>query len=111
MKIIYVADDGKQFDDEWDCKDYEWGLNHPHLKDIVCYDQEDRVLENIYSQDTYENVMHIEVPSDEAAKELRELGRYCGFCSYENIEEAGIYVWKDGINGGFVKVWRCKYIC
>ena len=39
MKIIYIADDGTQFDDEYACKDYEWKLNHPHLKDVHIFDK------------------------------------------------------------------------
>ena len=28
MKIIYEAFDGTQFDNEFECEDYEWKLNH-----------------------------------------------------------------------------------
>lgn len=38
MRTIYVADDGSIFDDEYECKDYEWELDHPHLKDVSVYD-------------------------------------------------------------------------
>ena len=34
MRIIYVADDGKQFDDEYECLNYEWRAAHPYLKDV-----------------------------------------------------------------------------
>ena len=39
MKIIYIADDGKEFDDEFECEHYEWALDRPHIKEIVCYDE------------------------------------------------------------------------
>ena len=35
MKILYQADDGTRFDNEWDCEDYENKLNHPYLKNIL----------------------------------------------------------------------------
>ena len=58
------------------------------------------------SEDTYSYTMRIEVPTDEAAKELREVGRYCGFCAYEDVDNAGTWVWEepDHLNGHFVKV-------
>ena len=106
MKIIYVADNGKQFDDEYECRHYEWLLNHPLLKEIICYDEDGEVLEDIFAQDTYEYTMKIFVPTDEVAKELQELGRYMGFCYYEDIDSAGTWVWKDfsRLDGRFVKV-------
>lgn len=48
MKIIYIADDGKQFDNEWDCEDYEWKLNHPNLKDVHVFNEEGVEFENIF---------------------------------------------------------------
>ena len=106
MKIIYIADDGKQFDDEFECEHYEWILRHPSLKEIVCYNEDGEVLEDIFAQDTYEYSMKIVVPTDEAAKELYELGRYMGFCCYEDIDSAGTWIWEDlpPRNGHFVKV-------
>ena len=41
MKIIYIAEDGTQFDDEFECESYEGKLNHPYLKNIVFYDIKD----------------------------------------------------------------------
>jgi len=37
MRVVYIADDGKEFNDEWDCRDYEWKLNHPAINDICMY--------------------------------------------------------------------------
>ena len=106
MRTIYIADDGKQFDDEYECEHYEWVLNHPSLKEIICYDEDGNIFDDLFEQDTYEYTMKIFVPTDEAAKEFRELGRLMGFCSYEDVESAGTWVWKDleRLNGKFVKV-------
>ena len=38
MRTIYIADDGKEFDNEFECEYYEWTLNHPNLKYIKIYD-------------------------------------------------------------------------
>lgn len=101
MRVVYIADDGKEFDDQYDCEDYEWKLNHPSLNDIRLYDEKGNELKNIFSQNTYEIVMKIIVPSEIAAKDLCELGHYTGYCSYKDINEPGEWVWNNFI---FVKV-------
>ena len=53
MRTVYIADDGKEFDDEWECKDYEWKLNHHHLNDVRFYDKDEMRLRDIFSEDTY----------------------------------------------------------
>jgi hypothetical protein len=92
MRVIYIAEDGKEFDDEYDCQEYEWILNHPHLKDICFYDANDKTLGNITSEGTYNLADRIEVPNEEALNDLRELGEYCGFSCYEDINECGEWI-------------------
>ena len=104
MKIIYIADDGKQFDDEFECEHYEWILNHPGIKEICFYDEDGNMFEDIFDEKTYEYTMKIVAPTDQAVKELHELSKRTGFCAYRNIDSAGTWVWKDGLNGRFVKV-------
>ena len=104
MKIIYIADDGKQFDDEWECENYEFVIKHPSLKDICFYDENGNMLDDVLDQNTYEYAMKIIVPTDEAAKSLYELEKYAGFCAYRNIDSAGTWVWENGLNGRFVKI-------
>ena len=103
MRIVYIADDGKEFDDKYDCEDYEWKLNHPGINDVRLYDEDNNELHNILSQDTYENVMRIVVPSQMAVSALNELGRYAGFCCYDDIPEPGEWAWYDR-EWKFVKV-------
>ena len=104
MQVIYRSDDGKEFNNEWDCEDYEWRLQHPSLSNVVCYDVDFNVLENLFSEDTYVNATMITVYTDEAAKDLGELGEYCGFCDYKDIVSRGIWKWDESsLNGKFVK--------
>ena len=102
MKVIYIADDGKEFDDEWDCRDYEWKLNHSSLKDICFYDKDDKLLEDIFSEKTYNVTDKIVVTNENQLKDLQELARYCGFCCYEDIVECGEWIF-DYYKGTFVK--------
>lgn len=102
MRVVYIADDGKEFDDEFDCKDYEWGLNHPHLKDIHIYDENNKEMENIFLDDTYNRAAKIIVQNNNAVKDLQELARHIGFCCYEDITECGEWIFSDD-KGTFIK--------
>lgn len=103
MKVIYIADDGKEFDDEYDCKEYEWKLNHPYLKDVLFYDEHNEVLGDIMSENTYSIADKIIVPNTKSLKDLQELADYCGFCCYEDIVECGEWIF-DNNKASFVKV-------
>ena len=105
MRTVYIADDGKEFDNEFDCEHYEWMLNHPYLKAIKCYDKDGKLFEDIMADDTYEYCQMVVVPTDECAKELSDLADYTGYCCYEYITEAGTWVFEEnGTDGKFVKV-------
>ena len=95
MKVIYIADDGKEFDNAWDCEHYEWQLNHPYLKDVHFYDKDNNELKDIFSGDTYGDVMTITVPTDETAKDMQDLARYTGHCFYDHITESGVWVFDE----------------
>ena len=105
MIVLYIANDGTQFDDEYACLDYEWRLQHNEIKDIKIYDWDGEEIKNIFSENAYNNGWKIIIPTDEAAKQLAELGQRNGWCSWEDFEEAGIYEWnEEGWNGYFEKV-------
>ena len=95
MRIVYIADDGKEFDDEFDCIDYEWKLNHPSLNDVHLYDKDSNELDDMFSENTYGAVMKIIIPSESAVRDLQKLGDYTGYCCYEWIDEPGEWIWDD----------------
>lgn len=105
MKIVYIADDGKEFNDEWECRDYEWLLSHPAINDICMYDKDGNKMDDVMSEDTYNTVMKIIVPTKEAVAVVQELGEG-GFCAYEYVNDVGTWIWKEGnwMDGKFVKV-------
>lgn len=106
MRTIYIADDGKEFDDQFKCEHYEWMLKHAHLNDIKCYDKDGNKLEDIMEDDTYNYCQKITVPTDEAVQELKDLADYTGYCYYSQITEAGTWIFKEneyGTDGRFVK--------
>ena len=95
MKIIYESFDGKQFDDEFDCQDYEWKLNHEKsLKDLIFYDIDNKIiLDNKLSEDVYGKVMKIEVLSDYGVEAIKDIADYTGFCCYYAVDSTGIWTW------------------
>ena len=103
MKVIYIADDGKEFEDEWDCRDYEWKLNHSSLKDICFYDRDGELLDDIFSEHTYNMTEKIVVMNENSINDLHELAHYCGFGCYEDVIECGEWIF-DNAEGEFVKV-------
>lgn len=100
MRIVYIADDGKEFDDEYDCDFYEWKLNHPYLKDINLYDKDNKKLDDIFSETTYSETEKVVVLNENAIKDLHDLSIYTGFCLYEDITECGEWIFNGDI---FVK--------
>lgn len=97
MKIIYEAFDGKQFDDEFECTDYEWKKEHNvSLKDLIFYDIDGKVmLGDKLSEDVYSKVMKIEVLSNNAVQAIQDIANYTGFLCYDVIREVGIWEWNN----------------
>lgn len=93
MRIIYIADDGTQFDDEYECKDYEWKLNHPNINNIHVFDKDCHMLHDILSEDTYNQAATIAVCTTDQVKDIQDLAKYTGFCAYDNINEVGVWVY------------------
>ena len=89
MRIIYIADDGTEFDDKFDCKDYEWKLNHPHLKDVHIFDKYGTEFKDIFMQASYDYSSKIIITNEEALKDFQEFVKYTGFISYESIDKIG----------------------
>lgn len=102
MKVIYIADDGKQFDGAFECLDYEWRAAHSYLEDIHVYDEWGKRLEDLFSEDNYCRADVVIVDSLKGAMDLYDLAKYCGFCGYEDINSAGKWVW-DYEKSKFVK--------
>lgn len=100
MKIIYESFDGKQFDNEFDCKDYEWIKNHEKgFKDIIFYDKNGNILDNKLSSDTYNNVESIRIKSFEGVQTIKAIADYTGFYCYNDVNSVGYWYWENTIAG------------
>jgi hypothetical protein len=103
MKIIYVADDGASFEDEFKCMDYEFILNHPHLKDVHIYAEYGVERENLLSDETYFCADTVIVSTQDALNDLHSLAEYMGHLSYGDINSIGRWVFNHR-QETFVKV-------
>lgn len=102
MKIIYVADDGTQFDNEFECEDYEWQLAYKHINDVYFFDKDQNRLGDAFSCETYNKADIISVLNKDALQALHELADYTGFLSYLDVTECGIWTFNYDV-AKFVK--------
>lgn len=102
MKTVYIADDGKQFEDECECISYEFCISHPNLKTIELYNSDDKKLTNPLDEDTYFNFTKIVVHSREELMDLYDAADYAGFSGYYDIKDVGTWIF-DKDKERFVK--------
>ena len=99
MRTIYIADDGKEFDNEFDCEHYEWMLNHPNLKYIKIYDNRTgELFDDIMTDDAYNYGDKVVVPTESALKDLNDWATYSGYCYFHQITEVGTWVFNEDEN-------------
>lgn len=92
MKTIYIANDGKQFEDEYECKYHEFELKHPHLQTIEAYNKDGEKMTDLMDEDTYNNCEKIILHSEEELSDLQYAADYLGFYSYNDITEIGEWI-------------------
>ena len=91
MKIIFEANDGKQFDNENDCEAYEGALLHPNLFSITFYNMSGdsyRIQRhNIFSDDVYNTCEVIDVHNEKEVDDLAWLVEQTGWVELEDITQ------------------------
>lgn len=102
MKILYIADNGRQFEDEYECINYEFGISHPHLKTIELYNRHGEKLTDPLDEDTYSSFTKIIIHSEEELIDLYCAADYTGFTGYYDIKGVGTWVF-DQDREKFVK--------
>lgn len=102
MRTLYIADDGKQFEDEYECRNYEFCISHPHLKTIELYDRHGKKLTDPLDDETYFNFTKIIIHSEEELTDLYDAADYTGFTGYYDIKSSGTWVF-DQDKEKFVK--------
>ena len=117
MKTVYIADDGKKFKDEYECRNYEFCISHPHLKTIELYDRHGKKLTNPLDDETYFNFTKIIIHSEEELTDLYNAADYTGFTGYYDIKSSGTWVFDQDkekfvkyVNSAFDQELSDKYV-
>lgn len=97
MRILYIADDGTEFDNEFDCEVYEETNRHNKVNDIEVYDADgNRVLfESVYNDAFYNEAEKIIIHTEEEVADILWLAEYTGWCEFEQITSVGTWVRKN----------------
>lgn len=102
MRVVYISDDGKEFNDEFECEQHEWIISNPDIENIHIYDVNGNELVDLFSENTYDKSYRIEVPDEKTLEALHKLADYTGFHLYNSINDYGDYVY-DNEDFVFVK--------
>lgn len=89
MRTVYISDDGKQFENEYECECYEFVLKHKELKTIEAYNKDGEKITDLLDEDEYDNCEKMILHSKEEVSALQYAGDYFGFYSYCDIDEVG----------------------
>ena len=78
-KTIYIAFDDKQFDNEYDCREYELNTKLKDIgDDLLLYDKNGKIIEKIDNQLLAESIDYIVVKSEKAYEYFVEQMDYFG---------------------------------
>ena len=102
MRVVYISDDGKEFNNEFECEQHEWIINNPDIENIHIYDVNGNELVDLFSENTYGKSYRIEVPDESALDALHKLVECTGFYLYRTVDGCGEYVY-DNLNLTFKK--------
>ncbi len=111
MRIVYIADDGTQFDDEWECESYEKCITHQAMYGIQFFNNKDRDFYHItkgneFSDDIYQRADVVVVHSDEELKCLQWLTDYCGWLEFKMILSTGTWLREPDEFFNGLNVWK-----
>ena len=92
MKLMYVADDGMQFDSEWDCMlhEHECFMRTVAIKAI---DSDGRQIADLSADDDFNRVQKIYIETRDELNQIRRIDQWCGF--YGEIDAIGVWKWDD----------------
>lgn len=95
MKVVYIANDGTEFDDQFECEVYEASSLHDSLIYIDFYDGDGKTYHidpnNIFDETVYWKSEKIIIPRGKAYDDFAWLTEETGWCEWEDITEPGIW--------------------
>ncbi len=94
MKIVYYADDGKEFNNRDDCEEYERQQNYEKADGIIAgFCNAERIP---YSDDDFTDKITILYLADQTAVEIFKDRCYKEDTYFQGIDKPGIYFWNNG---------------
>ena len=100
MKIFYQAEDGKIFDNEDECLEYEYKLKFPEIFNICFYDKDGLLYhineDNIFNDDYYFKAEKVNIYNKTDLIVFQKLARECGWCEFTDyITSPGTWIRKE----------------
>lgn len=102
MRILYIADDGTEFTDEWDCEMYEDLQHYPSQFTIDFYDAKGRLyriqpslLDGKGFDEIYQKAEKVVIHNQSEFEALAHLTNIGGWCEFDDITGPGTWVRKS----------------
>ena len=96
MRTVYIADDGTQFEDMYECEAHEAMGKHPELFDILLFNSKDEryqiTKKNFNDDHIYEDAERICVMTDAEVACLQWFAEWHGYSEFEQITEPGVWI-------------------
>lgn len=81
-KEVFVAVDGKEFDDRYDCIEHEYLI---HAAKLACYNRK-------FEKTTFEHCLYVRLDTEEDVKLVLSLCEYQGI-SRKGFDNPGVYIY------------------
>lgn len=86
---VYIADDGTEFEDEYECEEHEFNLKCKHF---TFYDAKFNVT------DSLDCAFYVHLATKELVDEFAALNKWFGTTT-KGLDEPGVYMYMDRLDG------------
>ena len=115
MRIVYIAEDGTEFSNVWDCEEYEALLSHQEIYNIMFFDLMGNKTfikhGDEFNDDLYNYAEKIIIRSQKELECLKWITDYCGWCEFEDITSPGVWIREENKEScGYIKDGKWKRV-
>lgn len=95
MRTVYIADDGTQFNNEYECETYEFNLTISD-HNLKFYDAGGTLLDYPITDSRIYNLSdRVIVPDEQSLDVLRKVSYANGWCEFDYIDSIGVWEYKN----------------
>ena len=111
MRTIYLyeAFDGKRFDNEDECMNYEAVNFHPNVFKIIFIDKDNNIYpidkNDIFNDNIYQKCEEIYIPNEESLKDLLWLAEECGWEEFYDFSKPGHWKRSEDLKTLWLTKW------